>query len=153
MAYFGEQEYHNEGPDRRYACESTFFFHTPFFVVSILNNKHVIFNKIIPTFFGCNKNVKVLNFHACIMDCKVIKHTQHGGFHECCNKATRRNENEIRNWKKTISGRWDSSAGKEQATKPDDLNGIPRTHDARRPVLWAPPHPLQHTWTYILTHQ
>lgn len=68
-----------------------------FFVVSILNNKHVIFNKIILTFFGCNENVKVLHFQACIMDCKVIKRMQHGGFHECCNKATRRNENEIRN--------------------------------------------------------
>lgn len=56
--------------------------HTPFFVVSILNNEHVIFNKIILTFFGCNKNVKVLNFHAYIMDYKVIKCIQHGGFHE-----------------------------------------------------------------------
>lgn len=66
-------------------------------MVSILNNEHVVFNKIILTFFGCNKNVKVLNFHAYIMDYKVIKCIQLGGFHECYNKMTRRNENEKRN--------------------------------------------------------
>lgn len=72
---------------------------------SILNNKHVIFNKIILIFFRYSKNVKVLNCHAYIVDYKIIKWIQHGGFHEYYSKMTRRNENKKRNLKKASYGR------------------------------------------------
>lgn len=74
-------------------------------MVSILNNKHVTLNEIILIFSGCNKNFKVLNLHACTVDCNVIECIQHGGFHEYYNKMTRRTENKIRNLKKVSSGR------------------------------------------------